>query len=131
VARSNVTGVRAYVASLRPVQHREYIAGIDAAFRHETADPRWSSVTSALIHAAISSDDNLKSVARAVDCRSRTCRVELADDGTGNLGNLIPMFMQRVGRELPSAAAGRVEDGSGAATMVLYLVRPSDTAMAP
>jgi len=61
-----------------------------------------------------------------VECRSRTCRLELADDGSGKLGKILPVFAQQVGRELPSIAYDRIVDASGTATMVLYMARQDD-----
>jgi len=107
--------------------YHDYIAGIEAAFRKEARDPRWSSATSAAVQTALVTDDELRRLTRGVDCRSRTCRVEIADDGSGSLGKLLPMFAQHVGKELPSVAFDRVEDPSGATTMVLYMTRPDAT----
>jgi len=104
------------------------MAGIGDAFRNEATDPRWSSSTSSVVQAALVADNDLRSLARGVECRSRTCRVEIADDGSVKLGKILPMFAQQVGRELPSVAAERVEDAGGAATMVLYMSRRGETA---
>jgi hypothetical protein len=113
-------------------KYREYMAGVDAAFRKETTDPRWSSATSSAVQTALIADNDLRPLARGVECRSHTCRVEIADDGSGKLGKILPMFAQQVGQELPSVVANRVEDAGGAATMVLYMFRRDEMpAMAP
>jgi len=111
-------------------RRREYMAGIAAAFRDETMDPRWSSATLAVVQTAISGDDDLKPLARAVECRSHTCRMEIADDGTGKLGQIIPQFAERLGQSLPSIVASHVEEPGGGAITVLYMSRP-ETAMTP
>jgi len=107
-------------------KHREYVTAVDVAFRNEATDPRWSSATSSTVRSVIAASDDLRPLAREVECRSRTCRVEITDDGSGKLGKLLPVFAQQVGHELPSVSADRVEDASGAATMVLYLARNDD-----
>jgi hypothetical protein len=113
-------------------KHRAYIAGVEAAFRKEATDPRWSSTTSAVVQAALASEGELRPLTRGVECRTRTCRVEIADDGSGKLGKLLPVFAQQVGQELPSAVADRVEDPAGGAKMVLYMSRRDDAqAMTP
>jgi len=113
-------------------KYREYMAGVDAAFRKETTDPRWSSATSSAVQTALIADNDLHPLARGVECRSHTCRVEIADDGSGKLGKLLPVFAQQVGQELPSVVTSRVEDAGGAATMVLYMSRRDATqAMTP
>jgi len=108
-------------------KYRDYMAGVDAAFRKETTDPRWSSATSSVVQTALIADNDLRPLARGVECRSHTCRVEIADDGSGKLGKIIPIFAQQVGQELPSLVANRVEDAGGAATMILYLSRRDET----
>ena len=113
-------------------QYREYLAGIDAAFHKEAPDPQWSSAAASVVSAALVADDDLRPLARGVECRSRTCRVEIADDGSGKLGKILPMFAQQVSESLPSATAGRIEDANGGVTMVLYMSRREETpAMAP
>lgn len=112
-------------------KHREYIAGVDASFRREAADPAWSQATASTIQAALTADKELHSLARGVECRARTCRVEIADDGSGALGKLVPRFAQQVGQELPRTVADRVETPRGPA-MVVYLFRRDDAqAMTP
>jgi hypothetical protein len=101
--------------------HREYIARIDAAFRAEATDPQWSSTTSSAIRGIVAGDESLRSSLRGVDCKSHTCRVEIADDGSGALDKALPMFVHQLAPHLPSVAADRVDDGRGAASMVLYM----------
>ena len=113
-------------------KYQAYIAGVDAAFRQEATEPRWSSAASAAVHKVIAGDDDLRPLARGVECRSHTCRVEIADDGSGKLGKLLPMFAQQVGQELPSVLANRVENAGDTATVVLYMSRRNATqAMTP
>ncbi|TMQ11565.1 MAG: hypothetical protein E6J91_22515 [Deltaproteobacteria bacterium] len=101
---------------------REFIASVDAAFRKETTDPGWSSATSSVVQTALSVDSDLRPLARGVECRSHTCRVEIADDSSGKLGKILPVFVQQVGQDLPSVITTRVA-GAGGATLVLYMSR--------
>jgi hypothetical protein len=129
----DVNGARAADPETRAeAEHRrrQYMAGLDAAFRNEMMDPRWSPVTLAMVQTAISGDDNLKLLAPAVECRSHTCRMEIVDDGTGKLGQIIPQFAQRLGQDLPSIVANHVEESGGRATTILYMSRP-ETVMTP
>ena len=104
-------------------KRREYVAGVEAAFHQENRDPRWAAATSAVVQTALDAESELRPLARAVECRAQTCRVEIVDDGSGKLGKVLPMFAQQVGPALPSMIADRAEDASGAAIMVLYLSR--------
>jgi len=112
-------------------RRRDFVAGVEAKFRDEPRDPQWSTATAAAVRASLASDSDLRPLARGVDCRSQTCRVELADDGSGKLNKLLPVFVMQVGQSLPSMTADRGVDESGAATMVLYLSRQIETASAP
>jgi hypothetical protein len=108
-------------------RHAEYMAGIAAAFRSEPISPSWSSGTAAMVRSAIAQDEALRRLAGDAECRARTCRVEIADDGSGTLGKVVPLFALHVGPELPSVAAERVvADAGGAARMVLYMSRGDD-----
>lgn len=112
-------------------RHREFVAGVEAKFRDEPHDPQWAAATAAAVQTALASDNDLRPLARGLECRSQTCRVEIADDGSGKVGKLLPLFAQQVGQSLPSMTADHVEDASGAATLVLYMSRSVETASAP
>lgn len=103
---------------------REAIAGVDAAFRGEAEDPRWAGSAASAIQAALAADDRLRLLVRGVECRSRTCRVEIADDGAAGLDKVLPELTLRVGQGLSSAVYDRVEGPEGA-RRIIYLSRPS------
>jgi hypothetical protein len=109
-------------------KHKEYVAGVEAEFRNEATNPRWSSATSSIVQTAIAGDNDLRPLARGVECRSRTCRVEITDDGSRKLNKILPMFVLQVGRDLPNVVFDRIEQSGGAATMVLYMSHPGEAA---
>lgn len=104
-------------------KHKDYVAGIDAGFRKEARDPQWSAATTSTIQTALAADDGLRASTRGVECRTQTCRVEIADDGSGKLVKALPMFVHTVGQALPTTTADRVVDASGGATLVFYMSR--------
>lgn len=106
-------------------RHRDYLAGLETAFHDEATDPGWSAATSAVVQTALASSREIRALGRGVECRSHTCRVEIADDGRGSLGKILPMFAQQISQELPNLAANRVQNADGT-TMVLYLSRNDD-----
>lgn len=112
--------------------YRAYMHGVDAAFREEAIDPPWSSATSSVLRTALAAERELPSLVRGVECRSHTCRVELADGDRGKLGALLPMFAQHVGNDLPGIVVDHRAAATGAGTIVLYLSRQDETqAMGP
>jgi hypothetical protein len=105
-------------------KRKEYVAGIDAGFRKEARDPQWAAATTSTVQSALAADDGLRASVRGVECRSQTCRIEIADDGSGKLGKALPMFVHTVGQALPTTTGDRVPDASGGgSTMVLYMSR--------
>jgi hypothetical protein len=107
-------------------QRRVYVAGVDDGFRREPVDPQWSAATASIVSQAIAASDELRGLSRGVECRARTCRIDVADDGSRRMRHLVVKLAQRLGRELPSAVYDHVDDtgGGGGALLRLYLSRP-------
>jgi hypothetical protein len=103
--------------------HRDDLAGFEAKFRNEATDPRWSPAMSSAIQAALVSASGLHPLAHGVECRSHSCRIVIAEDGSGSLDGLVAKLARQVDRDLPSVVTGRVEHDGGPATLVLYLSR--------
>ena len=78
-------------------------------------------VAQAALTTAIQKNPVIQAAIGNVDCRSRTCRVEISDDGSGKLDKQLPLFVQSVGKTLPNMQAERVGERSGPSMMVLYL----------
>src|SRR4051812_11842391 len=53
-------------------KRKDYVAGIDAAFRKEVQDPQWSTAITSTVQSALAADEQLRSLARGVECRSQT-----------------------------------------------------------
>lgn len=102
-------------------QRRVYMEGVAQAFGNEKVDASWSSHMSSRVNGALEGDESLRAVAHTVECRDRTCRVELADDGSGSLSRRLPMIALGVADVLPNIAAERVDRGDGRSAMVLYM----------
>ena len=58
--------------------------------------------------------------------RSQTCRVELADDDTGELTKAMPLLLQQLAQTLPSATSHYVDSSDGGKVMILYLSRAAN-----
>lgn len=96
---------------------------VDANFQSEVLDPRWASSTTSALQSALNASDALRGKMQDVECRSQTCRVEIADDGSGAVSKDLPLFVQQVGGTLPSMQADRIDEGDGQSTLVLYMTR--------
>lgn len=96
---------------------------IEANFRQEPADPWWSFGAEGAVQEALASDEIVQHTLLGLECRSHTCRVELADDNTGELSKAMPLFLHQLATTLPSGTAHYVDDGNGGKTMILYMSR--------
>lgn len=98
---------------------------IEVNFRQEPADNRWSFEAEGTVQKALASDEIVQNTFLGLECRSHTCRVELADDNTGELATALPLFFHQLAQTLPNATAHYVNDGHGGKTMILYMSRAS------
>jgi hypothetical protein len=113
----DVQAVRAADAERR----RTYMAGVAESFAGERVDGVWAGRTSVRVNAALSGDEVLKGFAHDVQCRTQTCRVEIADDGTGALSRRLPFVALSLADVLPSLASEPADPASGRSGMVLYM----------
>lgn len=113
---------RPSVAEIKAAAH-ERMAEVEAAFRGETIDPGWSSSTSAALRDELSANEGLRYLAPTADCRSRTCRVEILDDGSGVASESLTQLVLQFARTLPNAQADYVDDGHGRKSVVFYMTR--------
>lgn len=105
------------------VAHLRHMQEVAVAYAAEPTDAGWAASTRGLVQAALAADEGTRALVREVDCRSRSCRVELSDDGSGALSKSLPLIVQRLGTALPSAEAEQSETTGGGARVVLYLSR--------
>jgi hypothetical protein len=104
-------------------KHSQMIADLESSFRTEAQNPAWSAETTATIQAALRSEDVLlTAAAQGLECRSRSCRLELTDDGSGKLAKALPMFAQRIAQPLPDILADHKVSDDGTAKYILYLL---------
>ena len=96
-----------------------HVAGIAANFGREMRDQRWSSETSSLFESALAAEELKDMRVKNLECRARTCRLEIEDDG--KFARLMPLLAVELGGTLPNVIAQRVERPGGRATMILYM----------
>jgi hypothetical protein len=114
-------GMRAARRAEGDAMHQARLASVDSAFRGEPNNPQWAASTSSSIREALAAAQIDASKLRAMECRSRTCRIELVEDESSDLSKTLPMFALQVGRALPAVTADHIDDGHGRRTAVLYL----------
>lgn len=95
----------------------------EATFRAEALDARWSTATIAKLQQALSTADAGAPAVRSVECRSRSCRVEIGAADPQQLDAFMPGFANRIAATLGSIAASPVDAADGTAAMLLFLSR--------
>ena len=95
---------------------------IEAEFRNEPSDPAWSQSTAARVRAAVAQiGDGVAERLRGLECRSKTCRVELAPAETEPVDDALPRIVALLGDAFTSADASHVDQGDGLPVGVLFL----------
>jgi hypothetical protein len=107
-------------------ERQEQMAALEANFRHEPTDRGWAVQAAGAVQEALASNETIETALQNIECHSHTCRVELADDDTGELAKSMPVFLLQLGQTLPSVTANQVEDGAGGRTLILYMSRESN-----
>src|SRR6187455_2751296 len=62
----------------------------DAAFRAESTEAGWSRAAAAALRRAWNAAERQAVTVRAIECRSRTCRVEVVPQSSGELNDMLP-----------------------------------------
>lgn len=104
-------------------ERQEQMAAIEASFRQEPSDPQWSFAMTGVVQEALAGEETLQTALQNLECRSSTCRVEIADDDAGELAKSMPVVLQQLASTLPNVIADQVEDGGGNRSLLLYLSR--------
>jgi len=104
-----------------PERPRAYMAGVEQAFANERFDAAWASGASSRVASTFDGDEILKGIARTVECRSQTCRVQIEDDGSGRLARRMPFVAIGLADVLPTISAEHIDNGNGRGAMGLYM----------
>jgi hypothetical protein len=108
---------------------KEHMSEVATAFEQETHNHGFATTAKGAVDRAIQSSPVLQKLANNVDCRSRTCRVEIHDGKSPDVSKQLPIFLQSIGRTLSTAQADYVDGENGQKTAVLYLTNdPPDAA---
>lgn len=95
---------------------------LEAEFRQEAAEPNWSLARSEALRATLRGGDSTGGEwVKGIECRSRTCRVEVFEAGTVGLD--LPILLAQVQERLPSFVSGLKDVPNGERAIVLYMSR--------
>jgi hypothetical protein len=102
---------------------REHLSAVAASYGSEARDQRWSNEVGESLRAAFSTEELAGTAVQSIDCRTTTCRIEMQDDGSGNLPALLPMLAVQMAGSLPNVTAERIDQPDGKSSMVVYMSR--------
>ncbi|CUI06111.1 hypothetical protein [Massilia antarctica] len=140
--RQEVAGLRREVAELRMMLTRapgaappaglaapsapdtQALAPAETMFRAEQVDPVWSRYAASAVRAALArANAGLESQVRRLECRIKTCRVEINPTSADLLESSMAAVLANVGAAIPNMTATQVGSDDGSEATVLYLTR--------
>lgn len=123
------------VAELRAAEaetHRNFMTGVAQSFAAERVESAWANRASSRIDTQFIEDEALRGMSHNAQCRERTCRVEIEDDGSGRLPQSVPRLALGLVDVLPSFTAEQIDRGGGRVSLVLYMsTQPQGAMTAP
>jgi len=94
---------------------------VESAFQRQALDSNWAGTASAVVQQALSADEVLRAAGGKVECRSRTCRVEMVEAAPGQVTERLRPLLSKLGENLPRSTVDYVDEGGGRTRIVVYL----------
>jgi hypothetical protein len=113
-------------AEQEQAEHEEYMAGVERAFEQEPRNEHWASGTSELLRNALGTEPIMLAALRGIECRARSCRMEIRDDGSAAFAQELPLMVHALGAVLPEVRFTQSDLGSGAQLHILYMSKSDD-----
>lgn len=100
------------------------LAGRETRFRDEQIDPAWSASATNAIQTALH-QKSIEDVSRIghLECRGRTCRLELPAEAGSAIADDLPSILHAMGPVLARAEVTRADHGDGRSATVFYFSR--------
>jgi hypothetical protein len=111
---------RASLAEYEAARRAE-IQQVETDFENQPRDSRWATTATTAIQEGLRTDDALSSAHTKVDCRSRSCRVELVEDAPGKLSESLRPLLSRLGGTFPASTLDYENEAGGQRKIVVYL----------
>jgi hypothetical protein len=102
---------------------QDHITEVATGFAGEGRDQRWANEAGSAIESALATSELKAFAVQSIDCRTKTCRVEVEDDGSAGASGALPQLALQIAGALPNIVTQRIERQSGRATVVLYMSR--------
>ena len=100
---------------------KDHMAEVALEFDGETFDRNFSARATSALNEAMGSNPVIKGAAEKLECRSRTCRLEIRDATNSTVSTQLPLFLMSLHDSLPSMQADNFRAPNGQTTVVLFL----------
>jgi hypothetical protein len=104
---------------------QEHMDVVEAKFRAESNDTTWSTAALAKVRAVLASKKVFVGKVQSVECRSRTCRIEIADDVAFQVRTEMRNLILEWKDVFSSMETNLIEGTDGHMVHVLYVTRNS------
>jgi hypothetical protein len=119
---------RAEVIAKEDKERRVFLNNIETAFWRESVDPNWAQETTTSLKSTFDMPA-VKLDTKSIECRSRSCRVELTD--ASKLSDVSGIMALQIGTKLPDISVDNVIDENGHHRAIMYLSRPEGAEAVP
>ena len=103
----------------------EHMAAVADQYAREPASETWAAQTSELVQSRIDAIESLKGSVRSLECKSQSCRIEFAEDSSGNVNKELPTLVNDLGDILPLSQADHRNESDGRTALTLYVTLPN------
>jgi hypothetical protein len=100
---------------------QDHMQEVATAFQAELRDQQWARSQTALLEERFVGDEPMRAALKNIDCRSKTCRIDMVDDRKGKFDRGLPLFLQKLGSAFPSGQASTVDNPDGTRSVSVYL----------
>jgi hypothetical protein len=97
------------------------MAIVEKTFQQEPTQSSWADEAVDTVEAVLANDFFLQTVLQSLECRARTCRLELTDDEAGEVTKSLPLVLHQLAEKLPRVLANQVQYNDGSKGIILYL----------
>ncbi|MDD5266314.1 MAG: hypothetical protein PHO08_04195 [Methylococcales bacterium] len=104
-------------------EYKELMVAKENEFRQEPSDGQWAPQTSSRLREVMDKNPAMRDAVRNIECKSTTCRVELAVTEQVSASKSLDNLVTQIGDTLPQVTYNQVDDGNGEVTTVLYMSR--------
>jgi hypothetical protein len=100
---------------------QEHMKEVSTAFQAELHDQHWAQSQTALLQERFGGDEPMRAALKNIECRSKTCRIDLVDDRKGKFERSLPLVLQKLGAAFPRGEASTVDNPDGTRSISVYL----------